>query len=53
MEAKGPKTKEPGENNPIKNFCWPLSGREEEECIRNYEDVFDEKSREEDQDEEK
>ncbi len=53
METRDPERKGSGGNNPIKNFCWPLSGREEEECIRNYEDVFDEKSREKDQDEEK
>jgi hypothetical protein len=31
-----------GEKNPIRNFCWPLSNREKEECIQGYEDVFEE-----------
>lgn len=48
MEAKAPE-KESGKNNPIKNFCWPLSGKEKEECIQSYEDVFEEEHSEEEQ----
>jgi len=42
MEAKESRGKEEGKNNPIKNFCWPLSGKEQEDCIRNYEGLFSE-----------
>ena len=42
METKGTVEKEPGKNNPIKNFCWPLKGKEKEECVQSYEDVFEE-----------
>lgn len=31
MEVKDPVGKESGKNNPIKNFCWPLSGKEKEQ----------------------
>ena len=51
MEVKEPLRKEPGKNNPIKNFCWPLSGKEKEECIQGYEDVFEEEDKEKEQDE--
>ncbi len=51
MEVKNPVGKEPGKNNPIKNFCWPLSGKEKEECIQSYEDIFEEEDREKEQDE--
>ncbi len=49
MEPKGPGEKESGKNNPIKNFCWPLSGEEKEECIQSYEGVFEEECSEEKQ----
>ncbi len=49
MEAKGPGGNEPRKNNPIKNFCWPLSGEEKEECIQSYEDVFEEEQSEKEQ----
>jgi hypothetical protein len=42
METKDPGGKDPGKNNPIKNFCWPLSGKEKEECIQSYQDLFEE-----------
>ena len=42
MEVKETIQKEPGKNNPIKNFCWPLKGKEKEECVQSYEDVFEE-----------
>lgn len=48
MEAKD-LGKESGKNNSIKNFCWPLSGNEKEECIQSYEDVFEEEHSEEEQ----
>ena len=41
METKGPFGKVEEKNNSIKNFCWPLDGKENEECIQNYEDVFE------------
>jgi len=42
MESKDPGGKEPAKNSPIKNFCWPLKGKEKEECIQSYEDIFEE-----------
>lgn len=51
MEVKDPLGKEPRKNNPIKNFCWPLSGKEKEECIQGYEGVFEEEDKENEQDE--
>ncbi|MGE5254437.1 MAG: hypothetical protein ACM3N7_10765, partial [Planctomycetaceae bacterium] len=38
MGAKDP-GKESKKDNPIANFCWPLSGKEKEECIQSYEDA--------------
>ena len=51
MEVKDPLGKEEGKYIPIKNFCWPLSGQEQEECIQNYEGVFGEEDGEKEQDE--
>jgi len=51
MEARDVVRKEPGKNNPIRNFCWPLSGKEKKECIQSYEDVFEEEDWEKEQDE--
>ncbi len=34
--------KKTGNNNPIKNFCWPLKGKDQEKCVQGYEDVFEE-----------
>lgn len=50
MKMKELLGKESGKSNPIKNFCWPLSGEEKEECIQSYEDVFEEETGEEQQD---
>jgi hypothetical protein len=49
MEVKNPLGKEPGKSNPIKNFCWPLNGKEKEECIQSYEDLFEEEDKEKEQ----
>jgi hypothetical protein len=51
METKDAFKEDGGKKNPIKNFCWPFSGKEGEECVRNYEDVFKEANRERGQDE--
>ena len=52
MEIKDAVGKKPEKNNPIRNFCWPLSGKEKKECIQSYEDVFEEEEdREKEQDE--
>ena len=51
MEIRDSDGKELGKKNPIRNFCWPLSGKEKEECIQGYEDVFEEEDREKEQDE--
>lgn len=51
MEAKETIRKEPRKNNPIKNFCWPLKGKEKEECVQGYEDVFEEDDRKKEKDE--
>jgi hypothetical protein len=49
MEPKDPGGKESGKNNPIENFCWPLSGKEKEECIQSYQDLFEEEHSEKEQ----
>ena len=49
MEPKDPGGKESGKNNPIENFCWPLSGKEKEECIQSYQDLFGEEHSEKEQ----
>lgn len=46
MEVKDPVAKNSKKNNPMNNFCWPLSDKEKEECIQSYEDVFEEGKRE-------
>jgi len=51
MKIKDPLGKEPGKDNPIRNFCWPLSGKEKEDCIQNYEGMFEEEGSEKKQDE--
>ncbi len=32
-------------DNPIRNFCWPLRGKDREECIQGYEGAFEEKEK--------
>ncbi len=35
------------DNNPAAlNLCWPLDGKEQEECIDNFEDAIEEKREE-------